>query len=302
VSVRSQQLDRFLAWLATRQHGVVTRQQLLSQGFSRRQIERKVASGALIPVHPGIYLVGHRAVSPLAYEAAAILACQPDALLSHSTAGRLSRLPVPDGGPIHVTVVGRGGRRSLRGVRVQRITDIAASERRFHEGLPLTAPGLTLLDLAGSLPQPEFLEALNEARALQSVSDAELRRVLQRHPKRKGARVLRFTLETERGPRITRSVAERQALEAMTAHGIVPDASDHPIGPYRVDFWFERERVAVEVDGYRYHSTPKRFVDDRRRAAYLAGRGVLTFPMTWQDTVAPANAMAALRQTLASRR
>ena len=88
----------------------------------------------------------------------------------------------------------------------------------------------------------------------------------------------------------------------MKEHGLQPDASDHRIGPYRVDFWFEAARVAVEVDGYRYHATPKRFVDDRRRAAYLAARGVLVFPITWQDVIAPSGAMAQLRETLALRR
>jgi hypothetical protein len=60
-------LDPFLGWLASRQHGVVTREQLLAAGFTRRMIEGKLRSGYLIPIHPGVYLVGHRAVAPLAY-------------------------------------------------------------------------------------------------------------------------------------------------------------------------------------------------------------------------------------------
>ena len=89
----------------------------------------------------------------------------------------------------------------------------------------------------------------------------------------------------------------------MRAHGIEPDRSDVAIGPYRVDFLFERERLVVEVDGYRYHGTPRRFVDDRRRIAYLAARGLLVFPLTWQDFGPGGNrAMADLRQALHARR
>jgi len=297
---QSQKLGRFLAWLASRQHGVVSRRQLLAAGFSARVIDRRLASGALIPVHPGVYIVGHRAVAPLAHEAAAILASGPRTLLAHVTAARLLELPVPGGGPIHVLAEGRK-RQSLRGVRVRFIAALHPAERRRHQGLPLTSPSLTLLDLAGSLNTPELERALNEARVQELVSDRELYATLERHPTRKGARALRSMLAAEGGPRITRSEAERRALRAMREHGIVPDASQHRIGPYEVDFWFERERVAVEVDGYRYHSTPKRFADDRR-TAYLAARGVLVFPITWEDLNEAGGTMARLGATLASRR
>lgn len=117
------------------------------------------------------------------------------------------------------------------------------------------------------------------------------------------ARDLAKLLASERGPRITRSTAERRALRAMRKYGVEPDASDFPIGPYRVDFWFERERLAVEVDGYRYHGTPKRFVDDRRRMAYLAARGIQTYPLTWHDLgPGSARAMKDLDRALEQRR
>jgi hypothetical protein len=243
--------------------------------------------------------VGHRAVPPLAHETAAVLACQPHAMLSERTAARLSLLPVPDDSLTHVTVVGRS-RRSLEGVKVHSMKQVATMDVARRDGLPVTSLLLTLLDLAGSLAEEPFAVALNEARVQRRVSDRALFAVLDRYPNRKGSRALRSLLAAGFGPRITRSEAERRALLAMRDSGIVPDASDHSIGPYRVDFWFERERVAMEVDGYRYHGTPKRFVDDRRRTAYLAARGILTFPLTWADLDAP-EAMARLHATLASR-
>jgi very-short-patch-repair endonuclease len=42
---------------------------------------------------------------------------------------------------------------------------------------------------------------------------------------------------------------------------------------YRVDLGFEEERVAVEMDGERWHSTPQQRERDRRRDAALAAIG-----------------------------
>jgi very-short-patch-repair endonuclease len=298
---QTRKLDWFLAWIASRQKGIVTRLQLLEAGFSERVIDRRIGTGALIPIHPGVYLVGHRATAPFAYEAAAILACGPGALLSHATSARLWRVPVPDGGPIDVTVVGRT-RRSLRGVRVHSINSVGPEEARHKEGLPLSSPSLTLLDLAGALSDDQLAAALNEARVLRLVREAELEATLGRHPQRRGAAALRRLLAAERGPRITRSEAERRALVLMRQHGLEPE-TDVSIGPWRVDFLFRAEGVVVEVDGYRYHSTPERFVNDRRRTADLAARGFLVLSLTWNDLGAEADAaMTRLRRALDRRR
>lgn len=56
-------LDRAIATLASRAHGVVTRQELLGAGLSSEQIRRRVERGTLIAVHRGAYRVGHRAQS-----------------------------------------------------------------------------------------------------------------------------------------------------------------------------------------------------------------------------------------------
>ena len=70
-----------------------------------------------------------------------------------------------------------------------------------------------------------------------------------------------------------------------------------------MDFLFRAEGVVVEVDGYRYHSTPRRFVDDRRRAADLAARGLTVLSLTWNDLGAEADAaMSRLHQALDRRR
>ena len=59
----------------------------------------------------------------------------------------------------------------------------------------------------------------------------------------------------------------------------------------------------MEADSYRFHGTRKRFVADRRRTAYLIGRGYEVFPVTWWDvTDRPEATMVALRQAREARR
>ena len=280
----------------------MTREQLLAAGFSSTVIGARVRSGGLIPIHPGVYLVGHRAVHPLAYETAAIFACRPRALLSTHTAWRLMALPNAAGDDVHVTVVGRN-RRPLTGVRVHSLSHLAPGELRRHRGLPITSPSLTLLDLAGALAPHELVEALNEARVQRLVTNHQLLATLEAHPTRRGAKALRNLLATERGPRIVRSKAERIALRVLREHDLEPDESDHWIGPYRVDFLYEPERLVVEIDSYTFHATPKKFVDDRRRMAYLASCNFQVFPLTWDDLHAGKEAaMRRLRTTRERRR
>ena len=70
--------------LADRQHGHVTRRQLLAEGFARQSIDHRIRSGDLIAVHAGVYAVGHVPRHAIARAAAAVLACGDDAALSFS--------------------------------------------------------------------------------------------------------------------------------------------------------------------------------------------------------------------------
>jgi very-short-patch-repair endonuclease len=89
----------------------------------------------------------------------------------------------------------------------------------------------------------------------------------------------------------------------MIRYGLKPDAAGAEIGPYRVDFLYEAERLIVEVDGYRFHRTKQRFVHDRRRRAELVARGYEIFPVTWGDLVdRPDATMKQLDSALVSRR
>lgn len=294
--------QRIVELASGRRHGAVRRDELVAAGISERMIDSRRRSGFLAAAHRGVYIASSPDRSPLADHAAAVLACGPRAVLSHRTICRLRGLPVRGSDLIDVTVVGRT-RDPIRGVRTHSISHLLPSEVSRHEGIPATSTALAILDVAGHGDSGELLACVHEARVRRLVTDRELRATLAAHPNRHGARALRRFLDAERGPRVTRSAGERRLLRVMRAHGLEPDASDYTVGPYTLDFYFSAERVAVEYDSRTFHDNPTRFVRDRRRITYLAGRGILTVPLTAHD-VGPgaAQAMADLRAALAERR
>jgi hypothetical protein len=78
--------DRVVGDLADRQHGVVSREQLLGAGVGRGAVARGVESGRLRPVFRGVYAVGDVALRREGCWMAALLACGSTAVLSHRTA------------------------------------------------------------------------------------------------------------------------------------------------------------------------------------------------------------------------
>jgi len=84
----SRELEGRIADVAARQHGVVTRAQLIESGLSASALGRRLQSGRLRALHRGVYLVGPL-ISPLAPEMAGVLASGPGAVLSHLSAARL---------------------------------------------------------------------------------------------------------------------------------------------------------------------------------------------------------------------
>ena len=75
--------------LVRRQHGVVTRGQLLELGFGSEAIEHRIAQGRLHRIWRGVYAVGRPEISREARWAAAVLSCGREALLSHRSAAVL---------------------------------------------------------------------------------------------------------------------------------------------------------------------------------------------------------------------
>jgi very-short-patch-repair endonuclease len=295
--------DQVIAAIATRQHGIVSRAQLRSAGLDRHSIDRRIRGGRLHPVHRGVYAVGHRAMAGGSREIAALLACGRRAVVSHrSAAALLQLLPYPaNPGPVDVTVVGRQVTRR-RGIRAHRAGSLQRRDVRKVDGIRVTSAARTLLDLATVLP-PSLLErAIAEGQVRGIARKRDLVDQLDRNPGRRGTRVLRRLLEVDGGPALTRSEAERRLLKLIRAAELPMPEVNARVGGHEVDFLWPRHKLAVEVDGFAFHSSRASFERDRQRDSSLAAHGYTVIRVTWRQLVdAPAAVVARIAASLAAR-
>jgi len=273
--------DLKIATLAGRQHGVVTRAQLLRLDMSDSAIDRSARSGRLHRLHRGVYAVGHTVLTREGRWMAATLATR--GVVSHATAAAAWDLRPTAAGAIHVTVPGTAGRLRHKGIRLHRSTTLEPRDTTTHRGIPITTPLRTILDLATTLSgRPlEYLLDLAEQRGLVDFAD------LARRPMPRSLRAV-LSLYTA-GSTVTRSEMENRFLKLCDDHQIPRPESNAHVEGEEVDFVWRDERLVVEVDGYRYHRSPSRFETDRERDVMLALAGWQVLRFTWtQLTERPA--------------
>jgi very-short-patch-repair endonuclease len=206
---------------------------------------------------------------------------------------------IPSSGPIDITVPSRS-KRSRPGIRVHFTRTLHSLDVRSRDGLPLTAPARTLIDVAEILPSRDLERAYEEAQIQAVVRPAHLRDALQRSSGRRGASAIRKLLAQKVEPALTRSEAERRVLALLRSAEIDPTATNARVGPYEVDFLWSAHRLIVEVDGYAYHSSRDAFERDRERDATLQAAGYRVIRLTWRQVHhRPEAVIARLAQALA---
>ena len=207
---------------------------------------------------------------------AAVLACGPEAMLSHESAAVLWRIRPRGSEQIHVTVPAHVVRRRP-GVRVHRTRNLSPGELCRHHGIPVTDPIRTLVDLATRLPEPEVEAAINEADKLSLVHPEALRESLAGSNLRGGAVVRRLLDRPTFVP--TDSALERRFLPIAQRAGLPQPRTRSYVNGFRVDFYWPDLGLIVETDGLRYHRTPTQQARDRVRdqAHTAAGLAALRF-------------------------
>lgn len=278
-------LENRIAVVAQRQHGVVTRTQLLELGLSPGALRCRVRSGTFRILHRGVYLVGP-IMPPHARAMAAALACGPEAIVSHRSAAALWDLvpPPPPDAPVEITAVGTY-HRSRASVRIRRTSELAPDERCVLAGIPVTAPGRTLIDLATVVDARRVERAVARAERESILNRSGLAALIERYAGKPGVRVLRSIVHQGAGPALTRSEAEERFIDLVRTARLPMPETNVRVGRYEVDFLWRSRRLAVEVDGYRFHSARARFEHDRRRASHLASLGIQVIPLTWSQIV-----------------
>jgi very-short-patch-repair endonuclease len=293
-------VDAIIAALAARQHGVVARLQLLAAGLTVAEIEGRVRRGLLIPLHRGVYAVGHAVLRSAGHRLAAVLACGDGAVLSHRSAAAHLALRASSATRIDITSA-RGSGRARAGLRVHRGA-IEPWERTVHDAVPVTTPARTLLDLAEVLPRRPLERALAEAENLRLFDLAAIDRVLAAHPHRHGAARLRALLgDAGLGEDLTRSELEERVLALCDRHGIPRPRVNDRVAGLEVDFHWPAARLVVEADSRRHHLTAAAFERDRERDAHLMLHGIRVLRLTSRRIATePGEVAATIRSLVAS--
>jgi predicted transcriptional regulator of viral defense system len=288
-----------LAALARSQYGVVSRRQIVELGLGRHQIARLLQRGRLHVLHRGVYAVGHRALTHDGRWMAAVLAAGPDAVLSHRTAAALWGIRESSSSQIEITAP-RERRRP--GVLIHSAA-LPADERDVHQGIPVTTPARTLLDLAAILGEHQLARACERAEALRLGSPTSLRDLVDRYPRRPGTPALRRLLDA--GSIVdtdTRSGIERRLLSLLDAESLPRPLVNAPLElpglSIKPDFMWREQRLIVETDGFETHGTRDAFERDRARDRALQTAGWRVIRVTRRQLESETKQIAAALRAL----
>lgn len=293
--------DHRLAALAERQWGVVSLRQLRAIGLGRGAVASRVRTGRLLRLHRSVYAVGHRALSTEGRWMAAVLACGPDALLSHASAARLWDIRPTNAERIDVIVP-----RDLRGrdgVAVHRSRLLTAEDAAVVRRIPVTNVARTLLDLAAIVPTTDLERAVAQADVRGLLDGRELERTIAGADGHRGA--ARLARAVTSGRDLTTSELERLFLTLVRAARLPQPLVNTwlTVGggeEIKVDFLWPIQRLVVEADGYRFHRGRRAFESDRARDAQLVLAGYRPIRVTHRRLVDdPAGVVRMLRRLLA---
>jgi very-short-patch-repair endonuclease len=282
--------DQKVAWIAAKQHGLISRDQIFELRGTPDMIRHRLAAGRWRSVHPGVYAVAGAPVSVAATTMAACLAGGVGSAVSHRsadeiwTAGTLSA-------PAEVTTTREAGRISTP-LTIHRSRDLAPEHVTRQLDLPVTTPARTLVDLGQVAPPWEVSQTLERFLSRELVTMAAVRAAVVVHSRRgrRGVGVLRRVVEWRAlGDTPAQSVLEGALADLCRRAGLPRPAYQHEVEiagrKRRIDFAYPDLMLAIEVDGYEYHSSPTSFEADRIRGNELALAGWQVLHFTWDQVI-----------------
>lgn len=279
--------------LANGRDGVLTLDEALQGGLTPRQVQHRVRTGEWSRLHPGVFLASRCEPDQRVSTRAAVAWAGAGAVASGLTAAWWWQLREWAPGAAEVTVPRMRARRCPSDVILRR-RDLDPVDLVVLRGLPVTALPLTVLDAAAALG-PDSGPPLVDRALQRRVSFAELHAAYCRSVGRHGSpwlgRVLRRAADgaCSQAERVLHRLMRRARIDGWVANCQVVLAGVK----YWVDVAFVESRLALEIDGWAWHSDVARFTHDRRRqnALVLAGWTVLRF--TWHDLAAQPEAVIA---------
>ena len=176
-----------------------------------------------------------------------------------------------DFGPIHISVTTPGGRAARDDMVIHRVPSLQSHDLTTYNGIPVTRPQRTLLDLRATIEPGELRQAVRQAEYLRLPVDA--------------AAIV---------PDRAASELELRFLALCRRHRLPTPEANVFIAGMRVDFLWRKERLVVETDGHAFHHGLIASQDDRARDAQLQALGYEVLRLTWKQVVDERAATAAL--------
>jgi very-short-patch-repair endonuclease len=279
-----------------RHDGVITLTQACEAGLSRRAVERRITSGQWKRCGRGVYFVDDRPFTDAARIRAAVWGYGARAAASGMTAAWWHRLTQFAPAVVEVTTPRNSHGRRHPGTCVRR-RDLQQLDVVVVNDMRVTALALTVVEASAKRGGGVTLmdNALQRHTDINSLWRAHLR-----NKGRTGAPRSRMLLQAAGGG--ARSEAERLLHQILRSANITGWKANYRVGGYRVDVGFPGPNVAIEVDGFAFHSRPAEFQIDRERQNVIALLGWQVLRFTWLDlTEYPERVEAVIRSAISAR-
>jgi len=214
---------------------------------------------------------------------AAVLAGGDGTVLSHRSAGQLwGIVPRSDAWP----EVTRPRRFRPRPGLVAHRGQIPGDETTTVEGIPVTGPWRTVLDLSGRSSASQVERMLNEAEILGLTDAISIPALLERYPRRPGTAVVRLVFRRNAIARgVTKKELERRFRLLLASTDLPEPRRNAHIAVrgrfFEVDCLWRAQRLVVELDGRAVHGTELAFERDREKDRLLIGDGWRVVRITW---------------------
>jgi very-short-patch-repair endonuclease len=148
-----------------------------------------------------------------------------------------------------------------------------------RQGIPVTAPARTLLDLATELGARQLERAINEADKLDLIDSETLRTAIEAYEGQPGIRRLRRVLDRDTF-RLSDSDLEVLFRAITREAGLPLPLTKQKVNGFEVDFYWADLGLIVETDGLRYHRTASTQARDALRDQTHTAAGLTTLRFT----------------------
>ena len=152
---------------------------------------------------------------------------------------------------------------------MHRSSTLTPADVTTQHGIRVTSPARTVLDIAPTLTDTALTRAVNDARLAGYLQFGALAELLARSTGAPGAARLELLIS---GDAPTRSQFEDAFKRFLRRFGLPTPLMNVQVEGYEVDAWFPRERLIVELDGYRYHQDRGAFERDPQARRDVACR------------------------------